>query len=171
MTTITIHRKIGPITNTINKTSIHINSILTCSNIVINIDLSKNSRAFYQDFIYCRTCWYLILILIEVQDLHLHSYVLALDTTTNRNTNMDTHLVNNITYIIQNGYIHATNTVSHGNPAHYNTHTNTSNTIHINTAVKTFILTMQILPTVEKLLIPFILDIILTLLVLLIIRA
>ena len=113
----------------------------------------------------------MILILIEVQDLHLHSYVLAFDTTTNRNTNMDTHLVNNITSIIQNGYIHATKTVSHRNPTHYNTHTNTSNTIHINTAVKTFILTMQILPTVEKLLIPFILDIVLTLLVLLIIRA
>ena len=46
MTTITIHTKIGSITNTMNKTSIHINSILTCSNIVINIDLSKNSRDF-----------------------------------------------------------------------------------------------------------------------------
>ena len=45
---------------------------------------------------------------MEVQDLHLHGYVLALDITTNRNTNMDTHLVNIITSIIQNGYIHAT---------------------------------------------------------------
>ena len=44
--TITIHTKAGSITNTMNKTPIHINIILTYSNIVINIDLSKNSRDF-----------------------------------------------------------------------------------------------------------------------------
>ena len=115
--------------------------------------------------------WYLIRILIEVQDLHLYSYVLALDISTNRNTNMDTHLVNSITYIIQNGYIHATNTVSHRNPTHHNTHTNTTNIIYVNSAVKTFILTMLILPTLQKLPIPFILDIILARIAMLIIRA
>ena len=113
----------------------------------------------------------MILIPIEVQDLQLHSSVLAPDITTSRNTNMDTHLVNDITYIIQNGYIHATNTVSHRNPTHHSTHTNTTHIIHVNSAVKTFILTMLILPTLQKLLIPFILDIILTLIVLLIKRA
>ena len=46
MTTITIHTKIGFITNTMKKTPIQINIILTYSNIVINIDLSKNSRDF-----------------------------------------------------------------------------------------------------------------------------
>ena len=46
MTTITIHTKIGSITNTMNKTPIQINSILPYSNVVINIDLSKNSRDF-----------------------------------------------------------------------------------------------------------------------------
>ena len=113
----------------------------------------------------------MILILIEVQDLHLHSYVLALDITTNRNTNVDTDLVNNITYIIQKENIHATNTVSHRNPTHHNTRTNITNIIHVNSAVKTFIPTMLILPTLQKLLVPFILDKILTLVVLLILRA
>ena len=80
----------------------------------------------------------------------MHSYVLALDITTNRNTNMDTHLVNNITYIIQNGYIHATNTVSHRNPTHHNTHTNTTNIIYVNSAVETFILTMLILHNIHS---------------------
>ena len=84
---------------------------------------------------------------------------------------MDTRLVNNVTYIIQNKYIHATNMVSHRNPTHHNTHTNTTNIIHVTSAVKTFIPTMLILPTLQKLLIPFILDIILKLIVLLIIRA
>ena len=46
MTIITIHTKFGSITNTMNKTPIHTNIILTYSNIVINIDLSKNSRDF-----------------------------------------------------------------------------------------------------------------------------
>ena len=46
MNTITIHTKIGSITNTMNKTPIHIDIILTHSNIVIIIDLSKNSRDF-----------------------------------------------------------------------------------------------------------------------------
>ena len=46
MTTITIHTKIGSITNTMNKTPIHINVILTYSNIVIKTDLSKSSRDF-----------------------------------------------------------------------------------------------------------------------------
>ena len=101
----------------------------------------------------------------------MHSYVLALDITTNRNTNMDTHFVNNITDIIQNGYIHATNTVSHRNPTHHNTHTNTTNIIYVNSAVETFILTMLILPSLQKLVIPFILDIIFTLIVMIIIRA
>ena len=101
----------------------------------------------------------------------MHSYVLALDITTNRNTNMDTDLVNKTAYIIQNGYIHATNTVSHRNPTHHTTHTNTANIIHVNSAVKTFIRTMLISPTLQKLLVPFTLDIISTLIVLLIIRA
>ena len=101
----------------------------------------------------------------------MRSYVLALDITTNRHTNMDTHLVNNITYIIQKAYIHATNTGSHRNPTHHNTHTNTTNIIYVNSAVKTFILTMLILPTLQKLLIPFIIDILLTLIVMLFLRA
>ena len=46
MTTITIHTKLGSITNTMNKTPIHINTVLTYSNIVINIGLSKTSRDF-----------------------------------------------------------------------------------------------------------------------------
>ena len=46
MTTITIHTKLGSITNTMNKTPIHMKIILTYSNIVINIDLSKASRDF-----------------------------------------------------------------------------------------------------------------------------
>ena len=40
----TIHTKIGSITNTMNKTPVHINIFSTYANIVINIDLSKNSR-------------------------------------------------------------------------------------------------------------------------------
>ena len=46
MTTFTIHTKMGSITNTMNKTPIHINTILTYSNTVIDIDLNKNSRDF-----------------------------------------------------------------------------------------------------------------------------
>ena len=46
MTTITIHTKNGSITYTMNKTPIQINTTLTYSNIVIHIDLSKNSRDF-----------------------------------------------------------------------------------------------------------------------------
>ena len=88
-----------------------------------------------------------------------------------QDTNMDTCLVSNITYSIQNKYIRATNTVSHRNPTHHKTHANTTNIIHVNHAVKTFIPTMLILPTLQKLLVPFILDIILALIVLLIIRA
>ena len=44
MNTITVHTKLGSITNTMKETPIHIDIVLTSSNININIDLIKNSR-------------------------------------------------------------------------------------------------------------------------------
>ena len=59
-----------------------------------------------------------------------------------RNINIDTHLVNNITYSMKNEQVNAINTVSHrsatSNNIHTdtNTHTKTKNNIHVNNDVK-----------------------------------